>query len=58
LERIENYLLKGQDGGPGQDGETGVDFVSLSLFDKDRKVLTQKGRKVIRGRMERQVLIW
>jgi hypothetical protein len=27
-------LLKRQEGGPGQDGETGVDLVSLSMFDK------------------------
>ncbi len=54
LERIEKYLLKRQEGGPGQDGETGVDFVSLSLFDKDRKVLTQKaGRWSGEGRRDR-----
>ncbi len=27
-------LLKRQEGGPGQDGETGVDFVSLSMLGK------------------------
>ncbi len=34
----------------GQDGETGVDFLSKSTYSK--------GRKVVLGRMERHVLIW
>ncbi len=38
-----------QEGGPGKDGETGVDVVSKCTYSK--------GRKVVLGRMEKQVLI-
>jgi hypothetical protein len=73
LTRKEKYLLKRQEGGPGQDGETGVDLVGNSDYSKGRKVVLgrmerqvviclvkvtySKGKKVVRGRMERQVLI-
>ncbi len=43
------HLLKRQEGGPGQDGETCVDLFRKSTYSK--------GRKVVLGRMERHVLI-
>ncbi len=65
-------LLRRQEGGPGQDGETGVDLARKSdLLRRQEgglnpdgktgwsvKATYSKGRKVVLGSIERQVLIW